>query len=179
MDRRRTMMNAFRKVLIGIGALAVVALGVELAAPRRVHAVVSALVTVANTTSNPVPTIDATQSVSQNVALLGVGYAGYPISFSTVNPDGSKSSSAFKVPDGQTLVITDVDFTPDPPMSVGGFLLIGTNDTYQWGATGPATTHFSYRTGIVVGTGNSLSVAEFPGGGRITIAVHGYLVPAS
>ncbi|MGA7914472.1 MAG: hypothetical protein WCA00_04490 [Candidatus Acidiferrales bacterium] len=50
------MMKSVRSALVGIGGLAVLALLMTLAAPKAVHAIVSTLVTVSNTTANPVPT---------------------------------------------------------------------------------------------------------------------------
>lgn len=52
-------MNVLRKILVGLGSIVVVALVLALAAPKTVHALVSALVTVSNTAANPVPTIGA------------------------------------------------------------------------------------------------------------------------
>lgn len=49
------MMNVLRRIAMAIGGTVVVALVIGLAAPKTVRAVVSALVTVANTSSNPVP----------------------------------------------------------------------------------------------------------------------------
>lgn len=50
-------MNVIRKVVLGLAGVVVVAFVLELAAPKAVHAVVSTLVTVSNTSGNPVPTI--------------------------------------------------------------------------------------------------------------------------
>jgi hypothetical protein len=48
-------MNVLRRIAMAIGGTVVIALVIGLAAPKTVHAVVSALVTVANTSANPVP----------------------------------------------------------------------------------------------------------------------------
>lgn len=50
-------MNVIRRVVVGLAGVIVVALAMELAAPKAVHALVSTLVTVANTSGNPVPTM--------------------------------------------------------------------------------------------------------------------------
>jgi hypothetical protein len=47
--------NILRRIVVGIAGAVVVALALELVAPKAVHAVASALVTVSNTSSNPVP----------------------------------------------------------------------------------------------------------------------------
>ena len=67
------MMNVLRRIAMSIGGTAAVALVIGLAAPKTVHAVVSALVTVANTSANPVPTTDVMRSVAQNVERAGGG----------------------------------------------------------------------------------------------------------
>lgn len=54
-----TKMNLVRRIVMGLGSLVAVALVLALAAPKTVHALVSALVTVSNTAANPVPTIGA------------------------------------------------------------------------------------------------------------------------
>lgn len=50
-------MNVIRKIVVGIAGVVVVALALELFAPKAVHAVVSTLVTVSNGAGNPVPTM--------------------------------------------------------------------------------------------------------------------------
>jgi hypothetical protein len=49
-------MKIFKRFLMGIGTVVLLALSLQLVAPKAVHAVVSTLVTVANTPTNPVPT---------------------------------------------------------------------------------------------------------------------------
>jgi hypothetical protein len=51
------MMNVVRRIVVGIAGVVLVALALELFAPKAVHAVVSTLVTVSNTSGNPVPTM--------------------------------------------------------------------------------------------------------------------------
>jgi hypothetical protein len=50
-------MNVLRRIVVGLAGVVVVALALELLAPKAVHAVVSTLVTVSNTTAQPVPTM--------------------------------------------------------------------------------------------------------------------------
>ena len=57
-------MNIQRRIAMAIGGTVVVALVIGLAAPKTVHAVVSALVTVANTSANPVPNRDVDNSAN-------------------------------------------------------------------------------------------------------------------
>jgi len=57
-------MNVLRRITMGIGGTVVVALVIGLAAPKTVRAVVSTLVTVANTPANPVPNRDVDNSAN-------------------------------------------------------------------------------------------------------------------
>jgi hypothetical protein len=56
--------NVLRKVLVGLGSIVAVALVLTLAAPKTVRAIVSTLVTVSNTASNPVPTVSTDASTA-------------------------------------------------------------------------------------------------------------------
>lgn len=88
-------MNLLRRVVIGIGSITVVALVLALAAPKTTRAIVSTLVTVVNTSANPVPTL-ATDALSAfdvtSSCLFGGG------SFCGVEP-------LYTVPAGQIAVI--------------------------------------------------------------------------
>lgn len=57
-------MNVLRRIAIAIGGTAIVALVLTLAVPRTAHAVFSALVTVTNTSANPVPNRDVDNSAN-------------------------------------------------------------------------------------------------------------------
>jgi hypothetical protein len=48
-------MKIFKRFLMGLGTVLLLALSLQLVAPKAVHAVVSTLVTVANTAADPVP----------------------------------------------------------------------------------------------------------------------------
>jgi hypothetical protein len=49
-------MKTFKRFLMGLGTVLLLAVSLQLFAPKAVHAIVSTLVTVANTSANPVPT---------------------------------------------------------------------------------------------------------------------------
>src|SRR5690348_9928644 len=100
----KTMKEWLYRAGIGIAGVVLVALVMALIAPKTVHAVVSALVTVANTATNPVPTQAVKESRANFVTLSFNGSGGYD----EVLPDGSKS--AFAIPTGQQFVITDVSW---------------------------------------------------------------------
>jgi hypothetical protein len=57
-------MKVLRRIAMGIGGTVVVALVIGLAAPKTVRAVVSTLVTVVNTSANPVPNRDVDNSAN-------------------------------------------------------------------------------------------------------------------
>ena len=83
--------QSFRPYLIGIaGACAVLALGLS----REVHAVASALVTVVNTSANPIPVTHVDERVTQ-----AFGFRTFP---------NVRSSSTVTVPAGKRMVITSV-----------------------------------------------------------------------
>jgi hypothetical protein len=107
---------------MAIGGTVVIALMIGLAAPKTVHAVVSALITVANTPANPVPV----QSVDDH-ALHAFQEAG---SCTSAISAPCQAQGLFPVPLGMTAVVQDVsglcNFNPSattsgfapPPTSV-------------------------------------------------------------
>lgn len=101
-------MNILRKIAMGIGGTIVIALLFGLVAPKTAHAVVSALVTVANTSANPVPT----QAVKESRAnFVSVSYSVETGStYNEVSSDGAISSTPFTIPSGEQFVITDVNW---------------------------------------------------------------------
>ena len=103
-------MNVLRRIAMAIGGTAVVALVIGLVAPKTVHAVVSALVTVANTSANPVPV----QSVD-NHAMHAFQEAAACTSAANVS---CQAQGLFPVPLGMTAVVQDVsglcNFNPSP-----------------------------------------------------------------
>lgn len=101
------MMNVIRKIAMGIGGTVVVALFIGLMAPKAVHAVVSALVTVANTPTNPVPAEEVKESRANFVSVTSIEGAS---TYNEVQQDGTISSTPFAIPAGEQFVITDVNW---------------------------------------------------------------------
>jgi hypothetical protein len=102
------MKSLAKRVAEVIGGVAIAALLLALAAPKAVHAIVSTLVTVSNTTANPVPT-RATDNPARQAVLL-IGAVDVPDGFSG---EGAPMSSSFggpefTVPAGQRLVVESV-----------------------------------------------------------------------
>ena len=106
-------MNVVRRIAMAIGGTAVVALVLTLAVPRTAHAVFSALVTITNTASNPVPV----QSVDDH-ALHAFQEAATCTSAANFN---CQAQGLFPVPLGMTAVVQDVsglcNFNPSPTTS--------------------------------------------------------------
>ena len=105
-------MNVLRRIAMGIGGTVVVAFVFALAAPKTVHAVVSALVTVSNTTANPVPVSNVNEPALE-------AYQDFcRIDFSTA------SSCNFQaVPAGKRLVIQDADISLEAATGVRPFFV--------------------------------------------------------
>lgn len=115
------MMIIMKRIAMGIGGVAVAALLLALAAPKAVHAIVTTLVTVANTGANPVPvhSVDATplQPFQASGSCTGEGA-------------GCTASQFLVVPTGMTAVMQDVsgsclltNFGTVPPPPPGKLLL--------------------------------------------------------
>ena len=106
-------MNALRRVAMAVSGTMIVALVLMLAAPRAAHAVFSALVTVSNTSSNPVPVLsvdDHSQHAFQQAANCTSAVSA-----------PCQVQGLFPVPLGMTAVVQDVsglcNFTPSTTTS--------------------------------------------------------------
>ena len=170
-------MNVLRRIAMAIGGTVVVALVIGLAAPKTVHALVSALVTVANTSSNPVPTTDVMRSVAQNVELQCRIVQGGCF---FVSPTGNLS--AFTVPSGSNLVITDVEILALQGGGLSSFICSTTpaapERTESWFVPSDGATHqFEFPNGIVIPPGATLSCgSNISGSSSVLFAVmRGYL----
>lgn len=111
------MKKWFYKAAAGIAGVVFVALAMTFVAPKTVHALVSAFVTVTNTSSNPVATGMSTNVgvPVQNLVTLQCGVLVGTVEEqcnsgidTRINPDGSLPT--FVIPQGQTFVITDVNW---------------------------------------------------------------------
>lgn len=189
------MKKLLYKAAAGIAGVLFVASAMTLVAPKTVHALVSALVTVANTSANPVPAQEVKESRS-NFITLSFNGSGYD----EILPDGSKS--VFAIPIGQQFVITDVSwiticenvFTITCNRAVGDVvvLTLGGNPPV---APGPYTSQAVYgenvflktagrndslKSGLVVGqlpTPSILFGTSGNGENIYAVTLRGYLVP--
>jgi hypothetical protein len=95
-------MKMLRRFLIGLGTVLLLAVSLQIFAPKAVRAVVTTLVTVANTPANPVP-IQQAKANYINLA-YDVNNNGYE----QLLADGT--AAAFTIPAGEKLVITDISW---------------------------------------------------------------------
>jgi len=94
-------MKLLKRVLMGFGTVLLLALSLQLLAPKAVHAVVSTLVTIANTTSNPVPTLAVDNPAKTPFFASGI----------CKNVNGGNQCGAqnfLPIPPGVTAVVQDV-----------------------------------------------------------------------
>ncbi|MHB8486116.1 MAG: hypothetical protein ACYDCM_10365 [Candidatus Acidiferrales bacterium] len=117
-------MNVLRRIAMAIGGTVAVALVIGLAAPKTVHALVSALVTVANTTSNPVPVQSVDNPALQPFNATGTCSFQIPCAVAQI----------LVVPVGLTAVVQDVSGTcslesvnTTPPVPPNGIQLTSTS----------------------------------------------------
>lgn len=188
------MKTAVKRITMGIGGMVVAALLLALAAPKAVHAIVSTLVTVVNTSSNPVPVQNVKQSADNFVTL---NYNGS--TYDQVLPDGS--TTPFSISSGQQFVITDVSWVTfcshtfvTCTKSVGDAVVVTLGSANAF-SSGPFTSQATYvgngflatassnvslNSGIVVTQPPLPSIllgASGNGEEILTVTLHGYLVP--
>jgi len=189
--------NVLRRIAMAIGGTVVVALVLTLAVPRAAHAVLSALVTVTNTSANPVPAQEVKESRA-NFVTLSFNGSGYD----EVLPNGSKS--VFAIPAGQQFVITDVSwiticenaFTFTCTRAVGDAVVLTLGgDGNPLGVPGPYTSQAVYGENVFLKTAgrndslkSGIVVAQLPaplilfgtsGNGEqiFEVTLRGYLIP--
>jgi hypothetical protein len=174
-------MNIVRRIVLGVAGVVVVALALELVAPKAVHAVVAALVQI-----EPGTTTHIGQNEGQMVALLCEAFTAY---CAEQSPSGAVASSAYVVPAGYTLIVTDYDWyttesgCPSSVYCLGDFLASSVGTSYlamEIGVladkNGEAAAQQHFTSGIRVGSGVQLEdyFAQL-GFGNATVL--GYLVP--
>lgn len=135
------MTIALKKVAMVISGVMVAAVLLALAAPKAVHAIVSTLVTVANTAANPVITQSgdnhARTSVALNCAAVGnLGGQEANCSFGT----GKSAAGTFQVPEGQRFVVEYVTGEVTVPLGSTLSQLLVTG--YY---SGSSTTYFPFQ----------------------------------
>jgi hypothetical protein len=191
---RRKGMKLFKRFLMGLGTVLLLALSLQLVAPKAVHAVVSTLVTVANTSSNPVPVAQAKANY------INLAYDVNSQGYNELLADGT--STPFSIPAGEKLVITDVSWEVACLPGVNCNRSAGDVTVISFGGT-PATpggfytaqaTYANYYSGVLAGASDHfqsgyvtsvlpapavLLVGDFFGETVLSTNIRGYLVPAS
>jgi hypothetical protein len=100
-------MRILQRFLMGLGTVLLLALSLQLVAPKAVHAVVSTLVTVANTASNPVP-VDTTADGRASIALVSSQQLNAPTTSGLQVFANVTDYSTFFVPAGKRFMIDQV-----------------------------------------------------------------------
>jgi hypothetical protein len=104
-------MKRIGKIMLSLFGVAVLVMAFSLAVPRAAHAVVATLVEVANTSANPVPTMDVYQSASNIIELICPTSLPSQGDCIQETPFVSPFPPAFTVPAGQHFVITEIEST--------------------------------------------------------------------
>jgi hypothetical protein len=193
-------MKIFKRFLMGLGAVLLLAVSLQLVAPKAVHAVVSTLVTVANTSANPV----AVEQVKQGSAnFINLAFNTTSLGYDELLPNGT--TTAFALPAGEKLVITDISWEvicqgnpfngPQCEKSAGNVAIITFGGTpYDPGGFYTAqATYASPYVGLFAGASDhfqsgyvtsvlpapALLFGGDPGEFIFSVNIRGYLVPAS
>jgi hypothetical protein len=159
------ILMTFKKLCIGMGAVALAGAVLSLIAPKAVQAAAYTLVVVANTSAHPVLTADLNKSAAQNVELACSAISGSP-TCALVAPNGSLDfATSWTVPEGMNFIITDVEILTDA--ASGSFQ---THFSLQWTPPGGAlrqenwyapanglNTQFTFPNGVVVLPGSTIN----------------------
>jgi hypothetical protein len=147
--------------------------------PKTVHALAAALVQVTNTATNPVVTAEVSRTAAQTVSLyMGQNNDGSRTPFLEMIPGGGVNSDAYVVPDGESLVITEIDiqarnagFFQLTPVTTGSS---GMNFNQLFEVPDDSATHqFLFPNGIVWPSGHNVPYSATAGIGQVVL--RGYL----
>jgi hypothetical protein len=160
-------MRFAKRLLMGVGAAALVAILGMAVAPKAARGLVATLVQVSNTASNPAIAQGVPSLASQNVIVLcelGLECLGFPPTGHVI-PSGS-----YKVPAGQTLIITNIEPTsnggggtavfeldPDPAICNN---VVNECVATDWNFSNDGLTHeFQLSPGIPLPSGGTIFIA--------------------
>ena len=171
-------MNFIKKALTTAGGVFLAALLIAALAPKATHGLVAALVQIV-----PGTTTHVGQNESQLVSLACNEGSDFCVQ---VDPEGNSSSTAYVVPTGYTLVVTDFEWNAS--FGNPGYFLIdelvnsSTNHLLSnvsrtlADADGAGYNHEHYITGLRVGSGVTIADLQAAVSGGFA-NVQGYLVP--
>jgi hypothetical protein len=100
-------MKLLQRFLMGLGTVLLLVVSLQLFAPKAVHAVVTTLVTVANTAASPVP-VDTSADGRGSIALVGSQQLNAPTTSGLQVFENVSDLSTFIVPAGKRFMIDQV-----------------------------------------------------------------------
>jgi hypothetical protein len=100
-------MKLLQRCVMGLGTVLLLAVSLQLFVPKAVHAVVTALVTVANTAANPVP-VDTSADGRASIALVSSQQLNAPTISGLQVFENVSDLSTFVVPAGKRFMIDQV-----------------------------------------------------------------------
>jgi hypothetical protein len=172
-------MKVLKQALGVLGALVIVAIIAAFVAPRKAHALAAALVQIV-----PGTTTHVGQNESQLVSLICRSGSDSCV---TIEPDASQSSTAYVVPSGSTLIVTDYESTGSTSPAQAGVLFADFFFNANTGSAfalsealtdqnGKFDIRKSYLTGIRVESGVTIADINAVEGTAFAF-IQGYLVP--
>jgi hypothetical protein len=172
-------MNHMRKAFSLLGGIFLAGLLVAAFVPKAARGVATVLVQVTNTTSNPVPIIDSFKSASQLVELL-CGSTLHSANTCSGTVHGT-FQDPFKVPAGQSLVVTSIVTTAIPSQLDTVQLEVDAQDSSgndlvleKYVLSTFTTSQLQFPSGIVYRSGLTPFFVEF-GNTPVSVNMHGYL----
>lgn len=179
-------MKRMRKILLVTFSMIALSLILGLLSSRQARATVSALVTVANGTSNPVLTSSLGSPSSVMVSLTCTNTSQFSPGFCTawsLNTAAGPEQPNYSVPSGYNLVITDIEASATDTPGTLETLAVTVNDFGRFYdvVTSDSIGVISFRdhltTGIAFSTMPSVGLAGSPLLRNLTI--QGYLTPST
>lgn len=180
-------MKLLKQAIAVMGTVTMIALLIALVAPQRTHALVAALVQIV-----PGTTTHVGQNESQLVALACFRGQFYCVKESPSDGSECCEGSAYVVPAGYTLVVTDYSWIANLSFQVTGTLLCdglavsqssgavksysSTTSCAPFDPNGRAAHDSHFTTGVRFASGSTLEddLASGDGGGS---SIQGYLIP--
>ena len=180
-------MNLVRKVISVLGGVFLAALLIAALAPKATRAVAAILVTVTNTSANPVITAPIPQSAAQNVELFcysrSVTVFGFACGQVTAQFGAPLPGAQYTVPAGQSLVVTTIDVAPQTSSPGTIIATLATLDPQSlnyfnreaFTVPNGLTTQFQFPVaGIVIPSGLQPLISNEP---NAFVTIRGYLTP--
>jgi hypothetical protein len=176
--KRGEKMQFAKRLFLGLGAVALMAVLLTLAAPKAVHGLVATLVQVANTAANPVVAQDTSKTAAQIVTETCDVPSGYGYGVIPCGPNPNTDPKGYIVPSGQNWIVTSLTITSNGTTGRKSVRIANGNGdefdrTFQ--VQNGVTTQFSFPSGIVIHAGDDLIVISTPGSDGEDVLVNGYL----